>query len=85
MADGSYAFKWGNGVMIYGGTGSGLGQPFTIYAGGSSHLTAVCGNDPTIHGQYFHVEGDGDSSAAIRRGGCEQLHKPDDYFRDGGD
>lgn len=58
MTDGaSYAFKWGNGVMIYGGTGSGEGQPFTIYAGGSSSLKAVCGNDPTIHGEYFHVEG----------------------------
>jgi hypothetical protein len=50
-----YAFKWCKGAMIYGGTGSGEGQPFTITtASGSLH--AVCGNDPT-NGNYYHAEG----------------------------
>lgn len=57
MTDGtSYALKWGDGAMIYGGTGSGEGQPFTIAAGNGSNLAAVCGNDPT-YGTYFHAEG----------------------------
>jgi hypothetical protein len=65
IADGSsYALKWGNGAMIYGGTGSGEGQPFTIVAGANSNLRAVCGNDPSIdptqhtaNAPYFHAEG----------------------------
>jgi len=51
-----FAFMWGDGAMIYGGTGSGEGQPFTITAGSGSSLAAVCGNDRS-YGQYFHAEG----------------------------
>jgi hypothetical protein len=51
-----YALKWSDGAMIYGGTGSGQGQPFVIAAGSGSNLAAVCGNDPT-YGTYFHAEG----------------------------
>ena len=51
----SYALKWGEGAMVYGGTGCGEGQPFTIVAGSGSNLRAVCGNDP-VNGTYFHAE-----------------------------
>jgi hypothetical protein len=57
MNDGAhYALKFGNGAMIYGGLGSGEGQPFSIHAGSGSSLHSVCGNDPT-YGTYFHAEG----------------------------
>src|SRR5579864_8543048 len=55
----AYALKWGDGVMIVGGTGSGEGQPFAIHSGAST-LQAVCGNDTSSssgHTPYFHVEG----------------------------
>ena len=51
-----FAFMWGDGAMVYGGTGSGEGEPFSIGAASGSNLMAVCGNDPA-NGQYYHVEG----------------------------
>jgi hypothetical protein len=54
----SYALKWGDGAMIYGGTGSGEGQPFTILAGSGANLYDVCGNDPANgDAPYYHAEG----------------------------
>jgi hypothetical protein len=53
-----YALQWGNGVMIYGGTGSGEGQPFSITTASGTTLKAVCGNDPANgNAGYFHAEG----------------------------
>jgi hypothetical protein len=58
------ALMWADGAMIYGGTGSGEGQPFIITTASGTTLRAVCGNDPTIGGtpphpyaSYFHAEG----------------------------
>jgi hypothetical protein len=58
-----YALMWGNGAMIYGGTGSGEGQPFAITSASGTSLKAICGNDPNpansqgYPGVYFHAEG----------------------------
>jgi hypothetical protein len=55
-----YALKWGDRAMIYGGNGSGEGQPFSIVAGSGANLYDVCGNDPTpgqYYGAYYHAEG----------------------------
>jgi hypothetical protein len=74
MTDGtSYALKWGDGAMIYGGTGSGEGQPFSIVAGSSSNLGAVCGTDPSS-GQYYHVEGFSCSAASGAKVQSAVLH-----------
>jgi hypothetical protein len=52
-----YALMWGDGAMIYGGTGSGLGQPFTITSASGTTLKAICGNDQPNAAGYFHAEG----------------------------
>ena len=50
----SNAIKWFDKSSII-GCGSGEGEPFTIYAGATSNLASVCGNDPTA--KYFRVDG----------------------------